>query len=228
MNTGPRAILFDLDETLSDRSLSMEPYALRLQQDFGHALAPIETATIATSLKLADGNGYRSRAAFTSDIARLLPWQVAPAHEALSDHWEEWFPALTVARSGALELLAELKRRGIALGLISNGRARIQLPKLERLGVGPYLSTLIISESVGVEKPDSRIFALALAELGCAPAEAWYIGDHPFNDIIGARDAGLRPIWLRGIHPWPEEHAQPVDQIVGLGELLALLDACAG
>ena len=221
----PRAILFDLDETLSDRAASMLPYALRLRADFAHALAPIAVSAIAASLRAADGNGYRGREAVTSDILQLLPWTSAPDGALLSEHWLQWFPASTLARAGLIEMLEALRTSDIALGVITNGAARGQQAKLKRLGVSRYFSSVTISETAGFQKPDARIFALALRELGCEPREAWYVGDHPINDMIGARDAGLRPIWLRGIHPWPTEHIEPADQIDGLGELLSLLDA---
>jgi len=227
MEKRPRAILFDLDETLSDRSLAMQPYARQLYADFSHALAPIEITEMAAQLRTADGNGYRPRHEVAADILRLLPWTAPPSGVLLSDHWQQWFPFHQQPREGALALLDALRAQGIALGLITNGLARGQHAKLDRLGVRAYFDSIVVSETVGVEKPDARIFALALAELGCAAHEAWDVGDHPINDIIGARAAGLRPFWLRGIHPWPAEHAEPADQIARLADLLAALAAAA-
>jgi putative hydrolase of the HAD superfamily len=58
----------------------------------------------------------------------------------------------------------------------------------------------MISEAVGVKKPDARIFAQALAAVGCRASQAWFVGDHPVNDVLGAAAVGLRPIWLTGVH----------------------------
>jgi putative hydrolase of the HAD superfamily len=81
----------------------------------------------------------------------------------------------------------------------------------------------VISEAVHCEKPDARIFRLALDEIGSDPAATWFVGDHPVNDIRGSAAAGLSPVWLEGIHPWPEGHQNPGRQIQTLPELLALV-----
>lgn len=56
----------------------------------------------------------------------------------------------------------------------------------------------------------------------CAGEDAWSVGDHPHNDVAGAAAAGLRPIWLTGIHPWPDGLAQPERSIDSLADLLGL------
>jgi putative hydrolase of the HAD superfamily len=98
-----------------------------------------------------------------------------------------------------------------------------QQHKIEQLQISPYLSTIVISEAVQVKKPDRRIFVRALADLDCAASQAWFVGDHPVNDVLGAAAAGLRPIWLTGVHPWPTDHPAPVWQIRALNEVVAMV-----
>lgn len=76
---------------------------------------------------------------------------------------------------------------------------------------------------VQVKKPDPRIFARALAEVGCQASQAWFVGDHPVNDVRGAAAAGLRPIWLTGVQPWPPDQPEPEWQIGALIELVAMV-----
>ncbi|HEX7036549.1 MAG TPA: HAD family hydrolase, partial [Pseudomonadales bacterium] len=66
------------------------------------------------------------------------------------------------------------------------------------------IDCVVVSEEVGVRKPDAEIFRIAADRLGIAPARSWFIGDNPTIDIVGARDAGFRAIWLRGTRPWPD------------------------
>jgi putative hydrolase of the HAD superfamily len=106
---------------------------------------------------------------------------------------------------------------------VTNGVVHRQQPKIETLRIRPYLSTVVISEAVQVKKPDPRIFARALAEVGCTASQAWFVGDHPVNDVLGAAAAGCRSIWLRGVHPWPPDHPVPSWQIGALPELVALV-----
>jgi putative hydrolase of the HAD superfamily len=100
---------------------------------------------------------------------------------------------------------------------------RRQQAKIEKLRIRPYLSTIVISEAAQVKKPDPRIFAQALAEVGCHASQAWFVGDHPVNDVLGAAAVGLQPIWLTGVHPWPPDHPAPQWQIGTLIKLVQMV-----
>jgi hypothetical protein len=69
---------------------------------------------------------------------------------------------------------------------------------MERLGLARYLDFVLDSGEVGVEKPDPRIFARALAEAGLRPSEAVYVGDFYSIDVVGARAAGMDTVLLDG------------------------------
>jgi len=127
-----------------------------------------------------------------------------------------------MARAGLAETLSALHAWGIHLGIVTNGEVLFQAPKIQQLAIGQYLSTVVISEAVQVQKPDPRIFAHALAALGCAAVHTWFVGDHPINDVLGATAVGLQPIWLTGVQPWPPEHPAPPWQIAALGELVTM------
>jgi HAD superfamily hydrolase (TIGR01549 family) len=121
------------------------------------------------------------------------------------------------------EVLDNLKSHGIILGIITNGSPFSQNRKIDALGIREYLSTIIISESVNVKKPDEKIFAIALEEINVSASDTWYIGDHPVNDILSSSSAGLTPVWIRGIHPWAEGHDEPLYQIDSINQLLSLM-----
>jgi putative hydrolase of the HAD superfamily len=84
------------------------------------------------------------------------------------------------------------------------------------------MGTILVSEAIGVEKPDPRIFRRATEGLGIGPSEAIYVGDHPIKDVLGAAATGLTPIWLRRSSPWPEGHPPPL-QLDALSALPSLL-----
>ena len=218
----PHAILFDLDETLIDRTQSIVRYAERFQRDFTDDLEPTTVSTIATTVLVADERGYRPREALSADLVQRLPWRTPPEVTRLYTHWETWFPASSVAREGLGETLSALHAQGIRLGVVTNGTVRRQQPKIAQLQIRPYLSTIVVSEAVQIKKPDPRIFAWALAEVGCQASQTWFVGDHPVNDVLGAAASGLRPIWLTGVHPWPTDHPEPQWQIGALIELVAM------
>jgi putative hydrolase of the HAD superfamily len=197
----PQAILFDLDETLIDRTQSIQRYAERLQSDYAEHLASATVSGIAATIVAADERGYRPREALFAELIQRLPWRAPLEVMRLQSHWETWFPASSVARAGLAETLLTLHTQGIRLGVVTNGAVQRQQAKITHLQIRPYLSTIVISEAAQVKKPDPRIFAQALTEVGCPASQAWFVGDHPLNDVLGAAASGLRPIWLMGLHP---------------------------
>lgn len=88
--------------------------------------------------------------------------------------------------------LLELEKK-YKLGVITNGRAVKQWDKLIRLGLQHFFEEVIISEEVGVLKPDEKIFRVALGKAGCEPKEAIMVGDKE-SDIAPARELGIGTI----------------------------------
>ena len=136
-----------------------------------------------------------------------------------------WFREAPGARDG-LRALAET---GVRLGIVSNADGRIGERLLTREilqvgpGVGVEVEVLIDSGAVGVLKPDPRIFRLALDAMGIDdPATAWYVGDTPGIDVVGARRAGLRPFV---VDPLGLHHDAGYDRVTSLGELATLIRA---
>lgn len=216
------AVLFDLDCTLVDRVNSIRQYAIRFAEDFRQRLVSTNREGIAEVLIAADGWGYRP-ATRSQDIAANLAWQVRPSPDEIAAHWSRHFSSLAVAMDGAVEVLETLQRLGIALGLVTNGTVRVQAQKLDILGLRSYFRTVVVSEAVGLEKPHAAIFQHALDGLGLRADHAWFVGDHPENDILGAWRVGLRTVWLRGSLTWTGTQAVPHHQIDHLRELVPLL-----
>ena len=101
----------------------------------------------------------------------------------------------------ALPMLECLRGRR-RLGLVSNGLAADQRPKIERFGLDRFFPAVVISEEVALRKPDPAIFAYALEQLGAAGRPAAYVGDNPAHDVAGAHAAGLASVWLRRADGW--------------------------
>ncbi len=95
----------------------------------------------------------------------------------------------------ALEAIALVRRSGLRAAAISNSNGSVR-SVLDAVGVAAHLDFVLDSGEVGVEKPDRRIFELALSRARVAPDEAAYIGDFYTIDARGAGAAGLRPVLL--------------------------------
>lgn len=92
-------------------------------------------------------------------------------------------------------VLATLSARGLRLAVVSNWDHRLPA-LLAALGLADRLEAIVYSSEVGVEKPDPRIFAAALARLGVEPRAAVHVGDGRLEDVDGALAAGLHPVLL--------------------------------
>jgi 2-haloacid dehalogenase len=136
---------------------------------------------------------------------RTTPWQLKidrfrelTAHEELDlvAHFYEnklgeqvvWFP-------GAKEALERL-RKEYAIGFVTNGMRRVQEKKYQLSGIKKWCDCFIISEVVGLAKPDQRIFQLALDKLQKKPSEVLMVGDSIPFDYQGALNAKLDFCWI--------------------------------
>jgi HAD superfamily hydrolase (TIGR01509 family) len=91
---------------------------------------------------------------------------------------------------------------GLGAGVISNSNGSVRAI-LDSLGLGAYLDFVLDSSEVGVEKPDPRIFELALQQAALTAHEAVYVGDLYSIDVLGARRAGLPAVLLDPGACWP-------------------------
>ena len=119
------------------------------------------------------------------------------------------------------EVLRTLQQKGHRLHVVSNHTD--YLPEiLRRLGWAERFSGISFSQEVGAEKPDPRLFTLALSRSACPPEQAVHVGDQWEADYLGARRVGIRAIWLnRTASPTPG----PADSIQDLRGLLELSPA---
>jgi putative hydrolase of the HAD superfamily len=218
-----KAILFDLDDTLTDRTASLSKYAALFHREFAGLLGMVTGREIEATFVALDARGYRPRDEVYAGIVKQLSWAHTPDTSEIRDHWQTWFPRSTVARSGLQETLAAVAAAGLSLGVVTNGSVLTQSAKIAQLGIGHYFATVAISEATRCKKPDPRIFQYALNEIGRLAGETLFVGDHPMNDVIGSVEAGLIPIWLEGIHVWPSSHAVPERRIRALSEVLEFI-----
>jgi FMN hydrolase / 5-amino-6-(5-phospho-D-ribitylamino)uracil phosphatase len=85
----------------------------------------------------------------------------------------------------------EALRPHYRLGLLSNGS---RLP--ETIGLGGFFEAVVFAQDHNVAKPDRGIFAVAETLMGVAPGSVVLVGDHPLNDVVGAKRSGWRAVWI--------------------------------
>lgn len=104
---------------------------------------------------------------------------------------------------GVPEALERLAGLGLDLVVVSNSDGSVERAMVE-LGLAPHLRAVIDSQVVGYEKPDPRIFAHALAAVGAVPERTVHVGDMYFQDVVGAREAGIATVLLDPFGDWPD------------------------
>jgi len=96
-----------------------------------------------------------------------------------------------------VDLLIRLKGRGYKLGIASDGTIDEQIYTLSKMSVIELFDTIIISEAVGVNKPDQRVFKAVIKDLAIEPDGIFIIGDDLKKDIVGGKKCGLKTIWVK-------------------------------
>lgn len=133
-------------------------------------------------------------------------------------------PATFALFDGALELLDELRRRGLKLGIVSNWSPRLPA-LLAALGIGKRVDFVLCSAIERVEKPDPEIFTRALARAGVAPDHVLHAGDDLEKDVFGARRAGIRGVLVDHLGT---STAKDAPRVTSLAELRSMIESvCA-
>jgi putative hydrolase of the HAD superfamily len=128
-------------------------------------------------------------------------------------------------RPGAVETLRELRERGYRLGLITVCSEDVPEVWSETPFVDLFDST-VFSCSVGLRKPDPRIYRLACEQLDVEPTEAVFVGDGANNELAGAKRVGMKAVLIHrdGADPPWDEVRDWHPRITALPQLLPLLD----
>lgn len=206
--------LFDLDNTLIDRQAMFARWANGMLERL--EIAPVDHLAWLTEV---DGNGYGDKAQWMPLAADRFG---VPESAIATDRERHWVASLELDPTvgPALDRLIEA---GWTLGMVSNGPPT-QWDKIEAVELAGYFEAVVVSEVVGIAKPDPGIFELA-AELCGHPLDGWMVGDHPHFDVAGGQAVGLSGAWVRGSGQnqrgsaaWPDDLAPPdltIDSIEG-------------
>lgn len=108
-------------------------------------------------------------------------------------YWETYVGSMTLFE-GVEETLAAIQDAGVDVAVVSNLTTRIQLKKIEHLGLEEHVDLVMTSEETGREKPASVMFTLPLAQLDSRPSEAVMVGDSVASDIEGANALGITSV----------------------------------
>lgn len=220
-----KAVLFDLDDTLTNRTAMFRPFS----EIFVDRFLPKggDTTRKAALLRKLDAGGTAPRPEALTALFRQTGETMRPMEEML-DFWNTVLPQCMVRMPHMFEILAWIRARGLRLGLVTNGDAKMQRSKIFYSGIGPLFDDILVSGELGIHKPDPRIFMRSLARLGVEAPQAVFVGDNLVNDIRGARAAGIFDVWMNHFGKECTPPDAPSRTARGLMELTDILDGRMG
>jgi len=172
---GIKWLFFDIGSTLVDET--------KVYDDIFHKIA-IAANVSEDYVKTQAIEFYKQNKRGHKEVMRLL-----------GVDYPEWTPQYEELYPDTKGCLRALEKK-YKLGIIAN-----QIPgadkRLEAMGIRQYFDLIVTSAEEGVAKPDLRIFITALARAGCTPEQAVMIGDRIDNDIVPAKQMGMKTVWIK-------------------------------
>lgn len=218
----PQAILFDLDNTLTNRRASIIAFARQFDDDFRNRHQMTQLDDITSIIHDADGGGYRPLDERWQMLQERILWSDTPSADELRDYWYTQLGHCAIGVEGLHHTLSKLRDKQITLGIITNGPTGLQNLTTDALNIRQYMDCVIVSETVGIKKPDAKIYESALAEINQPASDAWFVGDNPATDLLGAYNMGITTVWIHGHHDWGDHPFQPDYTVNNISDMLPL------
>ncbi len=214
----PKAVLFDLDDTLLDAYGDPHGAWTRLLAQHDHGLEPQIAARIPQTIQevarpywadaqwasrwRVDLRGAR-RLVLRETFERLELLDRTAAEgamhrlaDALADAFFELRKSEYKLFPDALPVLSALRVEGVKLALITNGGADIQRHKVSRFELEQYFDHVQIEGEFGKGKPEREVYLNALSKLGCEACDTWMVGDNLEWDVLAPKREGIHGIWF--------------------------------
>ena len=224
---GIRTITLDLDDTLWDIHPVIHRAERRLYEWLDDHYPAITAMYSVEDLRILRKQVLEKHADKVHDLTflrRTVLTEAATAAGCTNFIVEEAFAVFDEVRND-VEMFPEARPALLALRerytviAVTNGNAN-----LEKIGIDDLFHGHVNAAMAGAAKPARPIFDKAVEVGGASAAETLHVGDHPLYDVHGAREAGLRTVWVnRNGDSWPDEYAAPDIEVRHVGELHELL-----
>lgn len=194
-------VMFDLDNTLSDRQGTFERWVTGFCQV---RELPDEAAGWIVAR---DDDGHANRLVVFQAIKDR--YGLREAVPELVDSYRRRALELAMPMEGARECLETLAEGGHPTAIVTNGASKMQHDKIDALNLRSMVDAVVVSGDLHVAKPDERIFRTAAEAAGAPLDGAWMVGDSSVNDIAGAARVGLETAWMRRGRTWTDTAVVP-------------------
>lgn len=231
MSPAVEAVLLDVDDTLVDTRGAFAHALTLVAQEYLPHLGADRYDELLAAWRADRGGHYRAytrgqtdhrsqRMARANDLHALFGGPVLDdaAYDVWDTRFETGFVAGWAAHPDAGPCVDRLLAAGVRVGAVTNARVGYQEGKLARTGFGDRVPVLVGVDTLGVGKPDPRVFHEACVRLGTDPARTAYVGDELDVDALAARAAGLVGVWLD--RPGPRRVAVEDSEVAAAGVLV--------
>lgn len=233
----PKAIFFDLDDTLCDyrgaveaalgatveflvsKYPELDPEAIK--RDY-MAIYSKDVKAYWTSRWLLKGPRYGARVIYQLLLSGKIDDKKTAAEAARIYQKTNYGNLKLFGESESV--LRALKNR-FPMGLLTNGPGEVQRRELSVLGIRHYFDHVFVAGEVGHSKPETVMFEKAAQAVGAEPEEIVFVGDSQTRDLIGGKKAGFVVVWVnRRRETLSEQTPKPDFEIPNLVGLLRIVD----
>lgn len=219
-----KAILFDLDDTLLDRDQAVDQMFSVILEKCYEDIQPHTKDEMLNRFKECDKRSYGDNNKINvldSLFDEFSPQYRLPRHD-IQDFWNHHFPRCFSINQHTLTIINTIKQHA-KVGIITNGSTQRQKAKILNTHLNRCFETIIISEEVGMSKPDIRIFELALQKLNVHPEDVLFVGDDLEKDISGCQHAHMKGIWFNPNRVKNDTDIKPYAEIDSFDRLISYI-----
>jgi putative hydrolase of the HAD superfamily len=211
----PKGILFDLDDTLIAYEVVAEQVWRDLCERYSRRMQPAGAADPEVAEQLhatlcevrdwywSDATRHQegrlnlkaARRVIMRQVFAKLDWSHSVLADEMADTYSREREEAVYCFPGVTETLQALVDWGVKLALITNGSSTIQRRKVERFGLAPYFTAILIEGELGYGKPNPAVYLRALEALELAADEVWVVGDNLEWEVAAPQRLGMTAIW---------------------------------
>lgn len=185
--------LFDLDDTLHDKTASLEACSQSMHAKF---LKGSGISTTEFSIAFVNENCIiQPKIDVFAKLASMFSID-KEVETIMLDYFDTSFHSYSKPFDHVYESMEFLKKSGVPIACVTNGRDFFQRNKIKSLGLTQYFDVIVTSGELATKKPDPFIFTTALEKLGAHASESIFIGDSLKADMQPANRLGMQTIWV--------------------------------
>lgn len=220
-----KGILIDIDNTLYNYE---NAHKIAMEAVFKRVEGVVDTARFKNAFNIAREEIHTRLKNTASSHNRLLYFQktleilnckdILLSYELYELYWDVFIENIKLYEGVMDFFIKNHKKKKICF--ITDLTADIQYKKIKKMNLAQYTNAIVTSEEAGIEKPDKKIFILALDKIKLSSDEVCVVGDSYEKDILGAKNLGIKAFWLNDKNKKQDEGVIQFNNFKELSEII--------